>query len=174
MKKASYTLAAGIVVMIIAGLATSYTARAAVGRTSGSFAVSSGGAASYTIPIWSPPGPHGVQPHIALTYNSHLGPGYLGVGWRVSGLSSIYRCNATYAQDPAPAPIALTTSDGFCMDGQRLRLISGTYGVAGSTYQTEATNFVNVTAYSSAGNGPGYFVAQDRTGVTYTYGGGHR
>lgn len=146
------------------------TVHAAVGRTSGTFAVTSSGAAGYTIPIWAPPGPHGVQPHIALTYNSQRGPGYVGVGWRVTGLSAIYRCNATYAQDPAPASIGLTTSDGFCMDGQRLRLTSGTYGVAGSTYQAEATNFVNVTAYSSQGNGPYYFVAQDRSGVSYTYG----
>jgi hypothetical protein len=40
---------------------------AAVGRTVGQFAVSPTGSAQYSIPIWTPPGPHGVQPHIALT-----------------------------------------------------------------------------------------------------------
>jgi RHS repeat-associated protein len=128
------------------------------------------GAATYSIPIWAPPGPRGVTPHIALTYNSQGGNGYVGVGWGIGGLSAIYRCNLTYAQDAAPAPVTLSTADGYCMDGERLRLTSGTYGEASSTYQTEDANFVNVTAESSAGNGPGYFTATDRNGVTYTYG----
>jgi RHS repeat-associated protein len=145
----------------------------AAGRTKGSFVVSPTGAATYTIPIWAPPGPQGLQPNIALSYNSQQGNGYVGVGWSVSGLSSIYRCNLTYAQDAAPAPVALVTGDGYCMDGQRLRLTStGNYGEAGSTYLTEIANFVNVTAYGTAGNGPAYFIAQDRNGRTYTYGNG--
>jgi RHS repeat-associated protein len=142
------------------------------GRTAGTLAVSPSGAATYTIPIWAPPGPNGMQPHIALTYNSQQGNGYVGVGWAVSGLSSIYRCNLTFAQDAAPAPVALATSDGYCIDGQRLRLTGGTYGVAGSTYQTEVANFINVTAYGSAGSGPSYWIAQDRNGRSYTYGNG--
>jgi RHS repeat-associated protein len=142
------------------------------GRTVGTFAVSPTGAATYTIPIWAPPGPQGMQPRIALTYNSQQGNGIVGVGWSISGLSSIYRCNLTYAQDAAPAAVALVTGDGYCMDGQRLRLTGGTYGTAGSTYQTEIANFVNVTAYGTAGSGPAYWIAQDRNGRTYTYGNG--
>src|SRR3982074_2940967 len=119
----------------------------ATGRTVGEFAVSPSGSARYSIPIWAPPGPHGLQPHLALTYDSRRGDGSLGIGWALSGLSSIYRCNLTYAQDAAPAAIALVTGDGYCLDGQRLRLTSGTYGSAGSAYQTEVANFMNVTAY---------------------------
>jgi hypothetical protein len=109
-----------------------------VGRTAGQFAVSPTGAATYSIPIWAAPGPKGLQPQIALVYNSQQGNGYLGVGWNLAGLSSIYRCNLTSAQDAAPAPVSLVTSDGYCLDGQRLRLTSasGTYGATGSTYQT--------------------------------------
>src|SRR5438477_12262 len=91
------------------------------GRTEGSFAVSATGAATYSIPIWAPAGPQGVQPKISLEYDSRSGNGPLGVGWSVAGLSAIYRCNSTYAQDPAPAPVTLTYSDRFCMDGKRLR-----------------------------------------------------
>jgi YD repeat-containing protein len=147
---------------------------AAVGRTVGQFQVSPTGSAQYSIPIWAPQGPHGMQPHIALTYNSQQGNGYVGVGWGVSGLSSIYRCNLTIAQDGTAAPVALATSDGYCMDGQRLRLTSasGTYGTAGSTYQTEIANFVNVEALGTAGNGPASWQATDRNGWQYTYGGG--
>jgi hypothetical protein len=164
-----------ILVLIATVLALSpapSNATTVAGRTVGTFAVSQTGAATYTIPIWAPPGPQGLQPHIALTYNSQRGNGYVGVGWSVSGLSSIYRCNLTYAQDAAPAPVALVTGDGYCMDRQRLRLTGGTYGAAGSTYQTEVANFVNVTAYGSAGNGPAYWIAQDRNGRTYSFGNG--
>ena len=163
--------AAGFVLFLVACGASS-NAGAAVGRTSGAYAVSSTGAATYTIPIWAPRGPNGLQPSMSLTYNSQAGDGPLGVGWSLSGLSSIYRCAQTYAQDPAPGPITLTSSDVFCMDGQRLRLTGGSYGSAGSTYQTEVANFANVTAYGSAGNGPGYFEVQDRDGRTYEYGNG--
>lgn len=163
-------LAAVIFVLALFGLSSA--AFAAVGRTVGTYQVSATGAATYTIPIWAPRGPNGLQPQIALTYDSQTGTGYLGVGWSLSGLSSIYRCNQTYAQDPAPAPVTLTMSDVFCMDGQRLRLTGGTYGDADSTYQTEVANFANVTAYGSAGNGPAYFEVQGRDGRTYEYGNG--
>jgi RHS repeat-associated protein len=150
----------------------SVLATTAVGRTPGAFAVSPTGAASYTIPIWAPRGPNGLQPHVALAYNSQQGNGYLGVGWGLTGLSAIYRCNLTFAEDAAPAAVSLSTSDGLCLDGQRLRLTSGTYGAAGSTYQTEIANFSNVTASGTAGNGPAYFTVQGRDGLTHTYGNG--
>jgi len=144
----------------------------AAGTTAGRFAVTPSGAAAYTIPIWAPPGPNHLQPSIALTYNSRGGNGYVGVGWGVSGISAIYRCNRTIAQDSAAAPVTLTSADGYCMDGQRLRLTGGTYGAAGSTYQTEIANFVNVAAYGTAGNGPAYWIATDSAGRKFSYGQG--
>ena len=114
-----------IVLMVAGAICFGTAAHAAVGRTPGAFAVSPAGAATYTIPIWTPPGPQGLQPNIALTYNSAQGSGYVGVGWSISGLSSIYRCNRTFAQDGASGPVTLTDNDVFCMDGKRLRLTSG-------------------------------------------------
>ena len=159
-----------IVLMTIMTSVLSGNAFAAVGRTPGQFAVSPTGSAQYTIPIWAPPGPRGVQPHIALTYNSQSGNGPVGVGWGVSGLGAISRCNKTYAQDTTPAAVALAISDGYCLNGNRLRLTGGTYGTAGSTYQTEIADFSNVTANGAAGNGPAYFTVRARDGLTYEYG----
>ena len=143
-----------------------------VGRTPATFGVSADGGAQYTIPIWTPPGPNGLEPHIALQYDSHGGDGDLGVGWSLTGISAITRCNKTVAQDGAAAPITLASSDGYCLDGERLRLVSGTYGASGSVYETEVENFEQVTMYGSAGNGPAYFEVKDRNGVTYEYGNG--
>ncbi len=142
----------------------------AVGRTAGRFGVSSTGSAQYSIPIWAPPGPRGVQPNISLSYDSRGGIGPLGIGWTLSGLGQIARCNLTAAQDTTPAPVALVTTDGYCINGNRLRLKSGTYGTAGSTYQTEIADFSNITANGTAGNGPAYFTVQARDGLTYQYG----
>ena len=153
-------------------LGASGLAQANVGRTPAVFHVNRDGAATYTIPIWAPPGPNGLEPHIALSYDSQSGSGYLGVGWALSGISSIYRCNRTDAQDGAPAPVTLTTNDAFCLDGARLQLTSGSYGAAGSTYQTELANFEQVTAYGTAGNGPAYFIVQAPDGTQYEYGNG--
>src|SRR6185312_5689746 len=155
----------GVLVLLIAlGFSPQSATAQAAGRTVGSFSVSPTGAATYTVPIWTPPGPHGLQPHLALVYNSQAGNGYMGVGWNLAGLSSISRCNLTVAQDGISQATTLTAADGLCLDGQRLRLTGGTYGVAGSTYQTEVADFSNVTAYGSVGGGPAYFVVQRRDG----------
>jgi RHS repeat-associated protein len=94
----------------------------------------------------------------------------LGVGWSLAGLSSIERCNATVGQDGVAAAIALTASDKFCMDGNRLRVTSGTYGQAGSVYQTEIANFSLVTASGTTGTGPTYFTVKAKNGWILEYG----
>jgi RHS repeat-associated protein len=162
-------------IALILLIGSSQTAEASsFGRTVGQFGVSQTGSAQYTIPIWTPPGIRGIQPNLSLTYDSHLSYGFIGPGWTLTGLSAIARCNPTYAQDGAPAPLTLTLSDRFCLDGNRLRLTSSenlsTYGEAGTTYQTEIANFSNVTANGTSGNGPAYFTVQGKDGLTYEYG----
>lgn len=39
------------------------------------------GAAGYSIPIEVPPGRNGIEPDIALEYNSYIKNGWVGVGW---------------------------------------------------------------------------------------------
>jgi hypothetical protein len=90
------------------------------GFTPGSFRVSETGAATYTIPIRVPPGIAGMQPQLALTYNSQAGNGLLGVGWSLSGLSAISRCPRTVAQDGVKGGINYDANDRYCLDGQRL------------------------------------------------------
>ena len=142
----------------------------AVGRTTGSHGVSDTGAATYAIPIWTPPGIRGIEPQLALTYASGTADSLLGPGWSISGLSSINRCPRTWAQDGAAGPVTLTMNDKFCLDGNRLRSTGGTYGAANSTYQTEIETFSKVTAYGAAGNGPQWFDVKRKDGLFYEYG----
>src|SRR5258708_39383992 len=118
-----------------------------------------------------------MQPKLSLFYDSQSSIGPLGIGWSLAGLGKITRCNLTTAQDATTAPVALVTADGYCMNGKRLRLTSaaGSYGAAGSTYQTEIADFSNVTANGNTTNGgvntgPASFTVQARDGNTYQYG----
>ena len=145
-------------------------ASAAVGVTPGAPGVSSSGTATYEIPLTLPPGTNGLTPSLSLRYSHTQGGGLFGVGWSLTGLSAIVRCNKTVAQDLTPSAATLAVSDGYCLDGNRLRLTGGTYGVAGSTYQTEIETFSRVLAQGTAGNGPAYWEVRGKDGLIYEYG----
>src|SRR5215831_11221006 len=142
---------------------------AASGRTSGSFVVSNSGAATYSIPIRTPPGVRGLQPQLGFVYSSSSGNGLLGVGWSLAGFSTVTRCNNTYAQDGFSSASQLDVNDKFCLAGNRLRLTSGFYGADGSTYQTEIATFANVIAHGNAGSGPSWFEVKGKEGLIYEY-----
>ena len=98
------------------------------GVTPGSLTVDETGGASYVIPIAVPPGTAGLEPSLSFVYGSRGGNGLLGMGWSLGGLSVIHRCPQTEAQDGTRGGVHYDTDDRFCLDGQRLIAISGTYG----------------------------------------------
>ncbi len=147
----------------------------AAGFIPGSFNVSPSGAAMYTIPIQVPPGTAGMEPKLALVYNSQAGNGGLGVGWSLSGLSSIYRCGRTIAQDGVNTGVTYDNNDRYCLDGQRLVMISpsGTYGGDGVEYRTERESFTKVISHGqipAPGNGPLWFEVRTKSGQIFEYG----
>ncbi|WP_396151813.1 SpvB/TcaC N-terminal domain-containing protein [Flavobacterium sp.] len=135
-----------------------------VGTTNGSLSVSLTGAATYTIPIAVPPGLNGVVPQISLNYNSQGGNGLAGYGWNLAGLSQISRIPSTKFHDGISDPIDFDSFDRLALDGQRLILKSGTYGAAGSVYETETFSNVKITAFST------YFLVQYPDGSIAHYG----
>lgn len=136
----------------------------------GQFSVSESGATTYSVPIQAPPGTGGIEPKLALSYNSQAGNGLLGVGWSLSGLSAVTRCPRTIAQDGAKGGINFDANDRFCLDGQRLVAISGAYGADGTEYRTERESFSKVISYGSAGSGPAWFMVWTKAGHILEYG----
>lgn len=165
-------IAAAMVWAMVFGGVSLATAQAATvaGTTPGQFSVNESGAATYRIPIQVPPGVAGMEPKLELSYNSQGGNGLLGMGWSLGGLSAISRCPRTMAVDGVRGKVNFDMNDRYCMDGQRLILISGTYGAAGSEYRTELDSFSKIVASGTAGNGVASFTVQTKGGLTMEYG----
>jgi len=145
-------------------------AAAAIGRTEASYSVTQDGDAAYTVPIRVTEGFGRVTPNIAITY---VGPGtrtILGVGFSLSGISMISPCRKTIAQDLDAAPVTLTSTDKYCLDGNRLRLVSGTHGLSGAKYRTELDKLIQVTVLGSSNGIPTSFKAEMPDGMEYEYG----
>jgi hypothetical protein len=104
----------------------------------GAFAVNQSGAATYSIPIITPPS-FGPNPKLSLVYNNQKQNGLVGVGWSLEGLPAIHKCARTVAQDGVRSGFG-----AWCLDNQRLMLTSGTGG-SGSEYRTELDTFVKIS-----------------------------
>jgi len=99
-----------------------------------------------SIPIRVPPY-HGIEPKLALTYNSGAGNGFVGVGWSLSGFSRIERASPGYG---APR---YDDNDLFLLDGELLvPCVSGSLspscnnpdGGAGLYYSTKHESFLRI------------------------------
>lgn len=160
----------GYVALILFALLVPTQAFAAVGRTAVSVDVSQSGEGTYAIPIFAPPGTHGMTPSLALVYGHRNDSTLLGAGWSIAGLSAITRCQKVWAADGEARDVRNDYSDRFCLNGNKLRLVSGTYGNPGATYQTEIETFARITSFGTAGNGPATFVVEAKDGLIYDYG----
>lgn len=148
------------------------SATTAVGATPATASVSQNGSANYSIPIQLPAGTAGLTPELALTYSSGSGNGLVGMGWNLSGLGIIARCPKTPAQDGATQGVQLTAADPYCLNGNRLRWVSGSaHGTAGAVYRTELENFSRVTILTSVASGPASWKVERKDGLIEEYGG---
>jgi Salmonella virulence plasmid 65kDa B protein len=132
------------------GLAERTHAAELVGATAGELGVSAEGSANYSIEIAVPPGTTGVQPKLSLNYDSQAGNGALGVGFSLGGLSSISRCGKTLPIDSTISAVDYSANDRFCLDGQRLVPVSGSYGADGTEYPERSKLRKKQPIYDSA------------------------
>jgi RHS repeat-associated protein len=147
-----------------------------VGATSGSFRVDESGQATYSLPIATAAATGGMAPEVSINYSSAAQDSHLGMGFQISGLSSIARCRKTVATDELSSPIGVVinyTDDEFCLDGQRL-----VYQRSGSDslgnyleYSTELQSFARIRSYQQPGiTGPAYWASYGKDGILSLYG----
>lgn len=140
------------------------------GHTAGQFTVNDAGAATYNIPITVSPGTGGIEPKLALTYNSQGGDGLLGIGWSLQGLSVISRSVQTLAQDGTVKGIDISRYDSYSLDGERLVPINGENGADGTEYRTEQNAFIRVISTGSRNGSPERFKVWTKSGLEMEYG----
>lgn len=148
-----------------------------VGKIPDSFSVSSTGEAVYSLSLNVPPGRLGMEPHLALSYNSGSGEGPFGMGFGLSGLSSITRCASNMAQDHRIRGVRYDSEDNFCLDGLRLvpvplTSIHTVFGAPTGEYRTFPDTFRRVQAFAPSGadKGPEFFIVETKSGRTLEYG----
>ena len=139
-----------------------------IGWTKGDFSVSNDGAATYKLPLWVPQGHGRTTPKLALSYDSRAGNGLLGVGWSLSGLSSITWCARTFAQDGFSDAGHFDGSDPLCLDGNRLVPVTTTG--AQREFRTERETFARITAFGMDTGVPQYFKVETKDGLIETFG----
>jgi RHS repeat-associated protein len=105
---------------------------------------------------------HGIEPRIALVYQSQGGAGIAGSGWQLQGASAIRR---TGKFGGAPS---FTSEDRFVLDGVELLPCSETPAspscMTGGTHATAIDDFRRITLDSS-----GFWTVWDRDGTVRTY-----
>ena len=137
------------------------------GSTSGQFSVSNSlGSSSYVIPLALPVGSAGMQPSLAIAYNSSAGNGLLGVGFSLSGHSSIERCQKNRSLDGFSQPIDIVSYESFCLDGNRMVSVNE----FGREFRLAQDLFAKITSYGGTAEEPDYFEIRYKSGELATYG----
>ena len=151
-----------------------------VGAIDGVLDVGMMGAAVYSIPIELPSGINGMQPSLAITYNSQSGNGLLGWGWDLTGLSVIERTGRTRYHDQVLGTVTMNdTTDRFLFDGMRLVALADY--IDSVEFKTEQDGMSKIMAYydhlsldKSLERGPlftlSHFKVWKNDGCIYEYG----
>lgn len=140
-----------------------------VGTLKGAFSVSHDGDAVYKVPILLPPGTNGMAPTLTLSYYSSKKNGPLGMGFRLTGISSIKRVGATIAQDGFTSAVSYNELDRFLYDGERL-IKTKDYGQDSTIYHTEIESWRKIVSMGSCGSGPCSFKVYTKNGYIKEFG----
>lgn len=135
-----------------------------VGTLPGSVSINPDGSSSYAIPITTLPGRAGMEPAVALIYNSMSGNGSLGIGWSISGMQTITRGGTNLYFEDAIDGIDFDENDQYYLNGQRLIKIGD------NEYRTEQDGFSKIITYGTAGSGPKTFTVREKNGIELQFG----
>ncbi|RIK57522.1 MAG: hypothetical protein DCC63_13640 [Nitrospira sp.] len=120
------------------------------------------GVLTTSVPLLVPPGRNGMQPSLALTYESSGGNEWVGMGWKM-GLGAVER-QTRFGVDYAAHDYTLGVN-GIAGD-----LVPAPSPAPSTEYRLKIEGpFVRVQRLT-AGDGQQYFVATDKSGTTYSFG----
>jgi RHS repeat-associated protein len=142
----------------------------AIGATPAAFEVTDRGAATVTIPIAVPAGRNGMQPSIALRYDSDSGNGPVGVGWQLQATSQIARCPKTLRTDGETKPVEFSSDDRLCLDGQVLVPMDASK----TEFRPLGSPYTRVRIVGTDSLGPTAFTVAAPDGRISSYGAGNR
>ncbi len=137
-----------------------------IGSLPDTLLVDSSGSAKFQVDIVVPDGIRGTKPSLSLNYDSQSGMGLMGVGWNLSGTSSIARCRKTLETDGYVRGVKLDNDDAICLNGQRLMNVAGVPWVNLAQYRTEIESNQRVT-FHDVGS---YFQVELSNGEQLEYG----
>ncbi|WP_437668820.1 RHS repeat-associated core domain-containing protein [Sorangium sp. So ce131] len=145
----------------------------AAGAIPGTFSVTSTGEATYVMSLIAVPGRAGVEPQLALHYDSAAGEGVLGVGFSIAGLPAIAPCPKNRAQDDDEIrAVTYDGDDALCLDGRRLVVVGRAPGAV--EYRTLPDTMVKVVGhYDAEDDAPAealFFEAHLPSGLVIEYG----
>lgn len=153
---------------VIPSLKATISTANSIGTPHGQFEVSATGGATYSVSIECPIGVGGMQPDIALSYNSQGGYGLAGFGFNISGLSVISRGQKNRFYDEEVTGMTYCEEDPLYIDGKRLILYKGHQGEIGSSYSIEGDPYGGATI---RGNGNDIWMdVWFQNGSKYEYG----
>jgi YD repeat-containing protein len=113
---------------------------------------------NHQITLKLPKGTNGIQPDLALVYVPGGGNGMVGMGWQLTGLSTITRAN---------------DGNGINYDGGDTYAHSQ-LGVLGGqpdgSYRSKKETFTKLVPSGTCGDGPCSWVAYDRSGLRFYFG----
>ena len=176
-KKVPMKILISLIVVLLVSTFNNFAQQAStdfVGVIDDNYEVNALGSYNHFIPIHVAPGVNGMEPKIALVYDSRSGFSEMGFGWTISGLSKIARGGNNIAQHGKIDGINFNSKDAILFDGQLLTCVSGTNASVSSKYKTENESNVLIIAsdqaLSQGSASPDFFTVKQPNGLTYFYG----
>lgn len=150
---------------------TDPTQGAMVGSIPGTASVSPTGAANYQIPIEVPTGINGMQPQVSIGYSSQGGFGALGIGWDITGVSSISRSPQNLYYDGAQSnSIQFDETDRLILDGKRLVNLTNSIQSGRDIYGFEVEDYSRISQSVDLTTLLPYYILTTKDGKTLEYG----
>ena len=167
----SWAIVAAIVGYLAAVTPSAVAASSQVpGSVDGSYSVSPDGAAGYTIPIKTPPGTAGMEPKIALSYNSRGGASPVGFGWAIAGLSTVQRGPRNLGEDGIVRGVQIDEGDALFLDGEKLVQVDAGQAGGYREFRTRVDNYSRIRAYEWDSAGPKRMTVETRAGLRLYFG----